>query len=591
MAEASQALTETEGGAGQQMAERGGAGGAGRGGMGGTAGRIPGVDQLEAMLGGRQNLMRLGLAVVLLFTIGAGVVLYLWAQEPSYRTLFSELDDQDAAAVIEQLDEQGIPYRMEERTGAIRVPSDQVHPARLQLAAEGLPRGSGFGFETLQEDSSFGTSEFMEGARFDRALETELSRSIATIRQVESARVHLALPRESVFVRDRRQPRASVVVSVAQGRRLSDEHVEAIVHMVASSVPELEHEQVSVVDERGRLLTRDEERGLGSTATQFEYKSQVEETYVRRIEDLLAPIVGQNRVRAQVNASLDFSEQERTEELFDPDSRVIRSEALQGRRTQQDQGPMGVPGALSNQPPGAGELGMEEDENGEFQAMPPVDISSSETRNYEISRTLRHVRDPVGSIQRVSVAVVVDERTTTDEEGNTVREALSEEELDRINALVQEAVGFDAERGDSVNVVNAAFLEEDLVEEAMPAVPLMEREWVRELIRLGIAALAFIALLLFVVRPLIKGMQRQRQQEQRDRERAADEQARIAQQGGGGAAAQLTGPDANEQALLAGVQHKPYEAKLDAAKKLVTDEPELAANVIKSWLAEDDGRR
>ncbi|ABI56063.1 flagellar basal-body MS-ring/collar protein FliF [Alkalilimnicola ehrlichii MLHE-1] len=580
MAEASQALTESEGG-GRAIAERGSAGRTGAG----TAGRIPGMDQLEGLFGGRQNVMRLGLAVVLLFTVAAGVLLYLWAQEPSYRTLFSELDDQDAAAVIEQLEEQGIPYRLDERTGAVRVPSDQVHPARLQLAAEGLPRGTGFGFEMLQEDSAFGTSEFMEGARFDRALETELARSIGTLRQVDAARVHLALPRESVFVRDRRQPRASVVVNLAQGRRLNDEQVDAIVHMVASSVPDLAHENVSVVDERGRLLTRDEGRGLASTAGQFQYKTQVEETYVRRIEDLLAPLVGRNRVRAQVNASLDFSEQQRTEELYDPDSRVIRSEALQGRRTQQGaDAAMGVPGALTNQPPGAGQLdGEEAPEN-----PPPVDISSSETRNYEISRTLRQVRDPIGSIQRVSVAVVVDERITTDEEGNTVREPLSDEEMDRINALVQEAVGFDAARGDSVNVVNAAFLEEEPVE-AMPPVPLLEREWVRELIRFAIAALAFIALLLFVVRPMIKGMQRQR--DQALRAPASEEQARLAQQGGGGGAAQLAGPDANEQALLAGVQHKPYEAKLEAAKKLVNDEPELAANVIKSWLAEDDGKR
>lgn len=583
MAEASQALTESEGG-GRAMAERGGAGRT----VGGGAGRIPGMEQLEGILGGRQNVMRLGLAVVLLATVAAGVLLYLWAQEPSYRTLFTELDDQDAAAVIEQLEEQGIPYRLDERTGAVRVPSDQVHPARLQLAAEGLPRGTGFGFEMLQEDSAFGTSEFMEGARFDRALETELARSIGTLRQVEAARVHLALPRESVFVRDRRQPRASVVVNLAQGRRLNDEQVEAIVHMVASSVPELEHENVSVVDERGRLLTRDEGRGLASTAGQFQYKTQVEETYVRRIEDLLAPIVGRNRVRAQVNANLDFSEQQRTEERYDPDTQVIRSEALQNRRTLQDGGAMGVPGALTNQPPGAGQLG-DQGEEGEAETLPPLDISSSETRNYEISRTLRQVRDPIGRIERVSVAVVVDERITTDDDGNTVREPLSDEEMERINALVQEAVGFDAARGDSVNVVNAAFLEEERVE-APPAVPLLERAWVRELIRFAIAALAFIALLLFVVRPVIKGMQRPRGAERTGQ--TGELSAQLAQQGGGGQGpAQLTGPDANEQALLAGVQHKPYEAKLDAAKKLVNDEPELAANVIKSWLAEDDGRR
>lgn len=530
--------------------------------------------QLRQLLG-EQPLRRIGLVAGLVAAVAVGIGLFVWAQEPNYRPLYSRLSQQDAAEVVEALKAGNIPYRLDANTGAILVPAAQVHEVRLGLASQGLPRGEGVGYELLQRDQGFGTSQFMENARFNRALEAELARSISALNGVESARVHLAIPKQSVFIRERNQPSASVLVNLRPGRGLGESQVAAIVHMVASSVPGLEHDKVTVVDQRGRLLTRKEDNLLDATAQQLDYKQQLEDAYVRRIEALLTPMLGPGGVRAQVDARLEFGVEESTQELFDPAGIAVRSEQL-SEQQKEDRPVGGVPGALTNQPPQAGTLAPGEPLDDAESRL--VESSRNQTRNYEVSKTIRHSRRPLGVIQRLSVAVLVDEKDAVDEEGNPIRQPLSQEELDRISSLVQQAVGFDAERGDTISVISAPFQSQDSAERT----PLLEQPWVWETGRLLLAALLALALLVFVVRPLLRNLFGPKQPEELEEDPELEQLPRAEEP------LQLPGPE-GENPLLAGVPAPvSYEDALTAARQLVSQEPAVAANVVKDWLAEDE---
>lgn len=530
--------------------------------------------QLRQLLG-EQPLRRIGLVAGLVAAVAVGIGLFVWAQEPNYRPLYSRLSQQDAAEVVEALKAGNIPYRLDANTGAILVPAAQVHEVRLGLASQGLPRGEGVGYELLQRDQGFGTSQFMENARFNRALEAELARSISALNGVESARVHLAIPKQSVFIRERNQPSASVLVNLRPGRGLGESQVAAIVHMVASSVPGLEHDKVTVVDQRGRLLTRKEDNLLDATAQQLDYKQQLEDAYVRRIEALLTPMLGPGGVRAQVDARLEFGVEESTQELFDPAGIAVRSEQL-SEQQKEDRPVGGVPGALTNQPPQAGTLAPGEPLDDAESRL--VESSRNQTRNYEVSKTIRHSRRPLGVIQRLSVAVLVDEKDAVDEEGNPIRQPLSQEELDRISSLVQQAVGFDAERGDTISVISAPFQSQDSTERT----PLLEQPWVWETGRLLLAALLALALLVFVVRPLLRNLFGPKQPEELEEDPELEQLPRAEEP------LQLPGPE-GENPLLAGVPAPvSYEDALTAARQLVSQEPAVAANVVKDWLAEDE---
>ncbi len=542
-----------------------------------------GVGQLSQMLGGDVQLRRAGLIVGLVAAIAVGVGLFFWAQEPVYKPLYGDLAEQDAVRVMEALESANIPHRIDSRSGMISVPAGEVHSVRLRMAAQGLPRGGGVGFELLERDQSFGTSQFMESARFQRALETELARSIGALQAVESARVHLAIPKQSVFVRERSQPRASVIINLAPGRGLSDGQVQAIVHLVASSVPELSDQDVTLVDHRGRLLSRTEDEPLGGTARQFEHKQQLEQMYARRVENLLAPVVGKDRVRAEVSARLDFSTEESTAELFDPAGVVVRSEQTQEeRRRRSEREAMGIPGALTNQPPAGGDLDVQiGNPDGAEESM---DHTQSATRNFEVSKTVRHTRRPVGGIERLSVAVLVDQKEVMDEDGIMAREPHTDAELEQLTALVRDAVGFDAERGDTVNVISAAFYQGDAAQ-APVAVPLMEQPWVWELGKLGLALLLALVLILAVIRPLAVGLVGTTKREAGADEGAAD-QPRLEGQASG--AKQLPGPETDSaDEVLFGGQLTSYESALTAARQVVSQEPGLAANVVKNWLGDD----
>lgn len=548
----------------------------------------------QRFLRGAPDMRQIGLIAGIIGAIGLGAGLFLWAQQPSYQTLYAGLSESDRAQVVEALRGGEMDVRVNPDTGAVEVPSGNVHEARIQLAGEGLPEGEGTGFEMLQEDQRFGTSQFMETARFRRALETELGRTVASLSPVENARVHLAVPEDSAFIRENGEPTASVTVKLHGGRSLGDNEVQAIVHMISSSVPRLTEDNVSVVDGSGSLLSNEDD-GEGMSGSQFEIRDRLERDYQRRIEDLLTPLVGEGRVKAKVNAEMDFSREERTEEMFNPENTVIRSEQTSEEQGSATELAQGVPGALTNQPPGAGQIGGGDGEgegeggNGGF-TPDPLNTSNSATRNYEVGRTLRHIQSPGGAVERLTVAVLVDQpRVAGEEEGTTEAEPMSAEEIDRITNLVQDTVGFDEERGDRVNVVDAAF--QDTGEaEPVDEPPVWQQPWLQELMRWAIAGLVALALIVFVIRPLVRALvagSASAGQRGRGEEDSLPPGSAAAE----GDHQRLTGPDVEsgtiaQKAADAGPDRS--QEQIDAAREMVSSDPALAANVIKGWLNDDE---
>lgn len=421
---------------------------------------------------------RLPLIVAGAAAIAILVVLFLWARSPDYRVLFSNLSDSDGGVIIARLDQMQVPYRFSEGGQAILIPAEQVEQTRMALASEGLPKGGGVGFE-LMDGQSFGISQFAEHVNYQRALEGELARSIESIDSVQTARVHLAMPQESVFVRDRRQPSASVILTLYRNRAVSEGQVSAITHLVSASVSNLPVNQVTVVDQNGNLLSQpagNDARNLNDA--QLKYTAQVEENYRKRIEALLATIVGHSNVRAQVTASIDFSVGEHTQETYDPnqDPNQASVRSIQSSESEQigSNSVGGVPGALSNQPapnvasPVQNANGQNEQNNAqndqaaeeqttEVQPVQPRSSTKGSTTNYEVNRLIRHVQEDTGQVERLSVAVVVNYRDQTGEDGQTRMVALSDEEMAKIQRLVREGMGYSEARGDSLEVVNAAF--------------------------------------------------------------------------------------------------------------------------------------
>ncbi|WP_435927717.1 flagellar basal-body MS-ring/collar protein FliF [Dryocola sp. BD613] len=402
------------------------------------------------------------------------VALALWAQSPSYRVLYSNISDQDGGAIVAQLAQMNVPYRFDERGGAIMVPADQIYEARLKLAQMGLPKGGAVGFELLDQEK-FGISQFSEQVNYQRALEGELSRTIETLGSVRSARVHLAIPKPSLFVRDEKQPSASVTVHLDNGRTMDASQVSAISWLISSAVPGLNADLVTIVDQTGRLLSQ--HGGQSQQTSRLKYTSEVEADFQRRIQSILAPIVGSQNVRAQVTAQIDFTTHEQTAEQFQPNSAPEKM-AIRSRQTSDsEQGGKningGVPGALSNQPPtpatapltqtlgtasqaqGNGGNANKPAAAGTNDAVTTIPFNSNKdaTTNYELDRTLTHIKRSTGSIERLSVAVVVNH--LLDKEGNPV--PLAKEQMEQITALVKEAVGYSEARGDTLNIVNSAF--------------------------------------------------------------------------------------------------------------------------------------
>lgn len=422
------------------------------------------------------------------------VALFLWLRSPDYRVLYSNLSDKDGGEIVTQLTQMNVPYRFAENGSALMIPADKVHETRLKLAQQGLPKGGAAGFELLDKEK-FGISQFSEQVNYQRALEGELARTVESLGPVQSARVHLALPKPSLFVREQKSPSASVTVGLLQGRVLDEGQINAIVHMISSSVAGLPAGNVTIVDQSGRLLTQADSTGRDLNTTQLKYTQEVESRFQHRIETILAPVVGRGNVHAQVTAQIDFSHREETAEEYKPNQPPNQA-AIRSKQTsvsEQSGGPLvgGVPGALSNQPNAAPNAPIEKPNakgNGEEKSDQNRNNSANsnnrnnsyervisnnrnnrhdETTNYEVDRTIRHVQLQAGAVERLSVAVVVNYATVQGENGPETK-ALAPEQLSQIEALTREAMGFSAERGDSLNVLNTQFNDTSEVIETLP---------------------------------------------------------------------------------------------------------------------------
>ncbi|NNM01571.1 MAG: flagellar M-ring protein FliF [Gammaproteobacteria bacterium] len=557
------------------------------------------VEQTSPM----QLLRQAGVLVAIAASVALGVYVVLWARTPNFQVLFTDLGERDVAEVMDTLQSSQIPYRINHANGAVLVASDAVHDARLKLAAVGLPSSSGMGFELLQQDQGFGTSQFIEQARYQRAVEGELARTIGSIRNVRSARVHLAMPRQTVFAREQKSPSASVLVDLYAGRMLENGHVASIVHLVAASVPNLPPESVTVVDQRGNLLS---EAGSGDdlaqTAKRFEYTRTLEQSYIDRIENILGPIVGFDGVRAEVTADIDFTAQEQTRESWNPDLPAIRSEQTM---EEEGSGAMmgGVPGALSNQPPteasapestaqGEGVELAEGAAPGAAAPAAPQNRRSQSTRNYELDRTISHTRPSVGTIRRLSVAVVVRNPATSDAEAEAADTAVeaeaapkgfAPEELNRLESLVKEAIGFDAARGDTVNVINTDFVAPPAAE-PLPELPIWQQPWVFDAGKQALGGLFVLFLVFGVLRPVFR--QLMAKPEPTPAMLAAAGEGDPALAGGATGSLGLPAPEGagGMQALMGPGE---LNDNIEQVKTYVAQEPKVAAQVVKNWVGDE----
>lgn len=535
----------------------------------------------------RLNLLRqVGLMVGLAASVALGVAVVLWAQEPNYQPVVGDLSAYNPQDVTTILDSNGIDYKMDPRTGALLVPSEQVYSARLKLAAEGVTDQKTMGYELLDQERGLGTSQFMETISYRRGLEGELARTIAAMRGVRNARVHLAIPERSVFIRDAREPTASVFLEVFAGRRPEPEQIRAIVNLVAGSIPMMNRDQVTVVDQNGNLLTGDEVQAeTDRMKDQYEYTSRVEERLTRRVASLIGPIVGEGRYRAEVTADLDFSAVERAEELYNPEQQAVRSEReLSEQRVAGAQG--GIPGALANQPPGAATVPEQATaapgEDG-APAAPPVNVRSESTRNYELDRTVSYTRQELGAVKRVTVALAVDDMKVVDPEtGEVSYQPWPEAELQRLSMLVRDAVGYSASRGDSVTVMNTAFAPEEAVEFEAPG--FWEQPWFWDLMKQVLAGLVILILVLGLLRPTLKTLSGGGRRE-RGEGGEEGEYGGLADIEGGQALRDAM--SSQDDLLLPGATDS-YDRQLNALKGLIAEDPARVAQVMRQWVNVDD---
>ncbi|WP_355660195.1 flagellar basal-body MS-ring/collar protein FliF [Halomonas salifodinae] len=551
-----------------------------------------------------------GNPLVPLLLAGAAVVaiiiaLLLWARSPDYRVLYSNLNEADGGRIINELDSRGVPYRLSEGGQALMVPGDQVHTLRLQLAEQGLPQGGNVGFE-LMDGQAFGISQFAEQINFQRSLEGELSRSIESLGPVSRARVHLAMAKQSVFVREREPAKASVILTLHGGRTLGDGQVSAIVHMVSSSVPELATEDVTVIDQGGRLLSQPSGMGRDLDGTQLDYVQEIERSYQRRIENILVPVLGRHNIRAQVTADVDFTRREETEERYgpnqDPQRAAVRSLQNSADYRGGDDLAQGVPGALSNTPPGIAPSPINAEPVDEDAAddeaeppQPPSRLRHDNVINYEVDRNVAHIQHQRGRVERLSVAVVVNYRDGVDDEGEPILVPLGDAELEQIQRLTRQAMGFSPARGDALEVVNSPF---EPTDDGLRDVAWWQDPELQGLV-FGIARYLLVllaALLLYwlVLRPLIR--------------RYTETPTPIAvPAGAAGKLLASVGDDEDEsgdasdgEASSEGESSREvreqkrrrkagaYEQNLNDLRELAQEDPRLVAMILSSWVNDDE---
>ncbi len=526
--------------------------------------------------GGRNFFLMLGVAAVL--GVMSGV--WMWSQSPDYRVLFSNFSDRDGGAIVAALQQSNVPYKFADGGSAILVPANQVHDVRLKLAAQGLPKGGNVGFE-LMENQKLGVSQFLEQVNFQRALEGELARSIQSLGAVQAARVHLALPKASVFVRDQQKPTASVLLNLHAGRTMDPQQVSAIVHLVASSVPDLPTKNVTVVDQNGNLLSESGKQGNsnGLDPTQLKYVQELQQSIVKRIESIVTPIVGANNVRAEATADVDFSHSEQAAEIYKPNgtpnASAIRSQQTSESQSNSPLGASGVPGALTNQPqPNASAPISGASAPGSTAATGSTasagNVQKDMTVNYEVDKTVRYVQQPMGGIKRLSVAVVVNYKKEVAKDGKVTMKPLTDAEKTQITDLVKEAMGFNKDRGDSLNVVNSPFAGAE--KEVIPETPIWKRPEAVDMALSGGKYALGIGILLYLFFAVLKPLF-----------------ARIMKT--------FEPPPALPEPDLAQIPHevepmgsKPrsYQDNLEAAKTLARNDPKMVANVVKAWVGTNE---
>lgn len=535
-------------------------------------------------------LRQLGLMVGLAASIAIGFAVVLWSQKPDYRVLFSNLNFSDANEVIEQLRLYNMPYKFDADGRAILVPQEHVHQARLRLAAEGFTADKTVGFELLEQEQGLGTSQFMENARFRRGLEGELARTISSLLAVRSARVHLALPKESVFIRDQRKPRASVFIEMFSGRTLDRDQVAAIANLVASSIPELDVADVTVVDQKGRLLnTRSQDKDVVLAAKQLEYTRSIEETLLNRVNSILQPVVGLGNFRAEVSTDIDFTEVEQADEMYNPDLPALRSEQTLEERRASGEIAQGVPGALSNQPPGPNSVPEQMPEGGAAAGGAARAGSSREqaVRNFELDRTLSYTRHQTGVVKRLSVAVVVDDlQTINPETGETVRNPWSENELERLQILVRNAVGYSALRGDSVTVVNSPFVPPESYE--VEETSFWQESWFWDLMKQLMAGLFVLLLILGVLRPILRSLaDAGKGREVATLGPAGEISADLEGLEGAGVADDKVTLGGSDRGILP-TPNESFDYQLNAIRSMVAEDPEKVAQAVRQWVIDHE---
>lgn len=522
------------------------------------------------------------------------VAMVLWAKQPDYRTLYSNLSDQDGGAIVTQLTQMNIPYRFSDTGGALEVPADKVHELRLRLAQQGLPKGGAVGFELLDQEK-FGISQFSEQVNYQRALEGELARTIETLGPVKTARVHLAMPKPSLFVREQKSPSASITVNLEPGRAMDEGQISAVVHLVSSAVAGLPPGNVTLVDQAGHLLTQSNTSGRDLNDAQLKYAGDVEGRIQRRIEAILSPIVGNGNVHAQVTAQIDFANKEQTEENYRPNGdaaqAVLRSRQI--NETEQSGGSAGgVPGALSNQPAPAntapittpaannqqnanGQQNQNAQQTSTAASSGPRNSSRNETSNYEVDRTIRHTKMNVGDVQRLSVAVVVNYRTLA----NGKPLPLTADQLKQIENLTREAMGYSETRGDSLNVVNSQF---NATDDGLAEPPFWKQPWfIDQLISAGRWLLVLIVAWILWRKAIRPQLTRRAEQVQ-----AAQEATQNRQEVEESVEVRLSKDEQIQQRRAN--QRMGVEVLSQRIREMSDNDPRVVALVIRQWMSNEE---
>lgn len=549
--------------------------------------KLPFINQLK--INRKMLLLIVGVIVIAISSIT-----YLWLKDDNYGVLFSNLNDKDGGEIISQLDKLNIPYKFSSSGTTILIPQNQIYHTRLRIAQQGLPKGGAIGFELLDKES-FGMSQFNEQINYQRALEGELSRTIAIISSVDDARVHLAMPKPSLFVRERKFPSASVALTLLPGRALSQGQIDAIIHLISSSVPELQADKVTIIDQKGNLLTGERYRDSNVNIAQLEYSERIENLVRERVEKIIIPILGQQNVKVQVNADIDFSRQESTSEIYDPNSdasnQTIRSkQQIENSQLASSNIIGGVPGALSNQPvptPSA-PIDGESDSKDKDDKQKMYHLQSNKTLNFEVNRQVIHSKIPEGRIKRLSVAVLVnykfisaDEITSANEE-NSEQEAvekwvkLDQEELTHIEALARQAMGFSDLRGDSLTVANLKFT--DQIEDENATMLFLQKHEVFDMLKVAIKYLIYILIIWFVWRKVLRSIWIKIQRQYLNTDNSSSDGT-------------MASEDKLDYKAHSKLQQKIFEDNMQQQqyiRKIVEKDPRVLALIIRGWMNNKD---